>query len=47
MKTVVLDGRPLNPGDLSWDWLGEIGEYKVFDSTTPEELEELMKGIMS
>ena len=27
MKTVVLDGYPENPGDLSWDWLGELGEY--------------------
>lgn len=40
MKTAVLDGRPLNPGDLSWDWLGEIGEYKVFNNTSPDEMEE-------
>lgn len=38
MKTVVLDGNALNPGDLSWDWLSEIGEYKVYPRTSPEEL---------
>lgn len=33
MKTVVLDGFAINPGDLSWDFLGKYGEYKVLDKT--------------
>ena len=26
MKIVMLDGHTINPGDLSWDALSEIGE---------------------
>jgi len=37
MKIVVLDGYTLNPGDLSWKWLSDFGEYKVYQRT-PEEL---------
>ncbi|MDD3663317.1 MAG: D-2-hydroxyacid dehydrogenase [Candidatus Pacebacteria bacterium] len=33
MNIVVLDGGTLNPGDLSWDSLGNFGNYKVYDST--------------
>ena len=36
-KIVVLDGHTLNPGDLNWDTLGEIGELTVHDRTSPEE----------
>ncbi len=39
MKIVVLDGYTLNPGDLSWEELGELGELTVYDRTTREELE--------
>ncbi len=35
MKSVVLDGFAVNPGDLSWDFLSEFGEYKVYDETEP------------
>lgn len=38
MKIVVLDGFTANPGDLSWDELGEIGKLEVYDRTAPEEL---------
>ncbi|MDG1805337.1 D-2-hydroxyacid dehydrogenase [Flavicella sp.] len=31
MKIVVLDGYTLNPGDLSWDALKELGEVVVYD----------------
>lgn len=31
MKIVVLDGYTLNPGDLSWDGFGEIGDIVVHD----------------
>ena len=37
MKIVVLDGYALNPGDLSWDFLKQFGDYTVYDRT-PEEL---------
>jgi glycerate dehydrogenase len=33
MKIVVLDGYTLNPGDLSWEALGKIGESTVYDRT--------------
>ena len=33
MKTVVLDGYTLNPGDLSWDGLKKIGDLIVYDRT--------------
>lgn len=38
MKIVVLDGYTENPGDLSWDSLGELGELKVYDRTPPGEI---------
>lgn len=36
MKIVVLDGKAVNPGDLSWNFLQEFGEVTVYDRT-PEE----------
>lgn len=33
MKIVVLDGYTLNPGDLSWDGLKELGDLTVHDRT--------------
>lgn len=38
MKIVNLDGYTTNPGDLSWDWLGKYGDYKVYDRTNPEDV---------
>lgn len=38
MKIIVLDGYALNPGDLSWDELGALGELKVYDRTSPEDV---------
>jgi glycerate dehydrogenase len=35
MKIVVLDGYALNPGDLSWDGLQELGTVEVFERTPP------------
>lgn len=32
-KIVVLDGYTLNPGDISWDGLGELGDITVYDRT--------------
>ena len=34
MKIVVLDGYTLNPGDLSWDRLKELGELDIYDRTS-------------
>ena len=36
MKIVILDGHAINPGDLSWDGLRELGSLEVFDRT-PED----------
>lgn len=38
MKIVVLDGYTENPGDLSWDTLGELGELTVYEHTPPQEV---------
>jgi glycerate dehydrogenase len=38
MNIVILDGVPLNPGDLDWQPLHELGELTVYDHTTPEQL---------
>lgn len=38
MKIVVLDGYGLNPGDLSWDAVSQLGELTVYDRTSSEEI---------
>src|SRR5664279_980484 len=38
MKIVVLDGYCLNPGDLSWDALRQLGEVAVYDRTPAAEV---------
>ena len=37
MKIVVLDGYTENPGDLSWEALGKLGELTVYDRTPYED----------
>ena len=37
MKIVILDGRALNPGDLSWDFLKQFGEVIYYDRTDSEQ----------
>lgn len=37
MKIVVVDGYTLNPGDLSWEPLKELGEVTIYDRTAPNE----------
>lgn len=44
MKSIVLDGFSANPGDLSWEWLGKYGEYKVYDYSPRELIAERSKG---
>lgn len=38
MKIVVLDGNTLNPGDISWDGLEQLGDLKVYDRTPEKEV---------
>lgn len=38
MRIVVLDGYALNPGDLSWNEMGKLGELTVHERTSPNEL---------
>lgn len=38
MKIVVLDGFTLNPGDLSWSGLEELGSLTVYDRTPIDEI---------
>lgn len=38
MKLVVTDGFTLNPGDLSWDALQQLGELVIYERTTPEQV---------
>lgn len=44
MKITVLDGFAENPGDLSWEWLAEYGEYTVYDRTPAELIAERCEG---
>ena len=38
MKIVVLDGYAMNPGDLSWEGLKQLGECQVYDRTKPADI---------
>ena len=38
MNIVVLDGYVLNPGDISWSPLEQLGDLKVYDRTMPEDV---------
>jgi len=40
MKIVVLDGYTLNPGDLSWSDMEELGNLKLYERSGPEEVVE-------
>jgi glycerate dehydrogenase len=40
MNIVVLDGHTLNPGDLAWDALKQIGPSAIYDRTPPEQVME-------
>ncbi|MBR4905056.1 MAG: D-2-hydroxyacid dehydrogenase [Selenomonadaceae bacterium] len=45
MKIVVLDGYTLNPGDLSWAALEDLGECKIYDRTSYTDEEEIISRI--
>ena len=38
MKIVILDGFTLNPGDLSWQPLHDLGECKIYERTDAQEV---------
>lgn len=38
-RIVVIDGYAMNPGDLPWDGLAELGELTVYDRSAPEQVE--------
>jgi len=38
MNIVVLEGYPLNPGDLSWDELKKLGNIKIYNKTKNEDV---------
>jgi glycerate dehydrogenase len=37
-KLTILDGHAVNPGDLPWNFLNGIVDYKVYERTSPEEV---------
>ncbi len=37
MKIVVLDGYTMNPGDLSWDSINELGDCEIYERTKRED----------
>ena len=43
MNIVVLDGFTMNPGDLLWDELAELGSLKVYDRTSAGQVLERAK----
>lgn len=44
MKIIILDGYPLNPGDLSWEYLEKYGDITVHERTAPAEIAERAAG---
>lgn len=43
MKIVVLDGYTLNPGDLSWEGIKQLGDCTIYDRTPAEKTVERSK----
>jgi hypothetical protein len=44
MRIVALDGYTLNPGDLSWDPISELGEFVTHDRTPADQIVERTRG---
>ena len=44
MRIVVLDGHTLNPGDNPWDPVARLGDFRVFDRTSREQIVERAGG---
>lgn len=45
MKIVILDGYTENPGDLSWDELGRLGDLTVYNRTPVNDESEIIRRI--
>ena len=45
MKITVLDGYTLNPGDLGWEALEQLGECTVYDRTPVDDDKEIIRRI--
>lgn len=45
MKIVILDGYCVNPGDLDWSALQELGELTVYDRTPLEDDAEILRRV--
>ncbi|MDN6129884.1 MAG: D-2-hydroxyacid dehydrogenase [Tetragenococcus halophilus] len=45
MKIVILDGYSLNPGDIDWEPLKEIGECEIYDRTSFTDKKEILQRI--
>ena len=43
MKIVTLDGYTLNPGDISWAGFETLGDFIVYDRTSPDKIIERSK----
>ncbi len=44
LRIVVLDGHPMNPGDLSWSELEALGALELHPRTSPAQLQERAAG---
>lgn len=44
MKIVVLDGYTINPGDINWDGLKQLGDVTVYDRTPTDKIIERAAG---
>ena len=43
MNIVILDAYSVNPGDIDWEPIGQLGNLTVYDHTAPEEIAERLK----
>jgi len=45
MKLIVLDGYSINPGDISWKPIEDIGELMVYERSNKFEVIERTKNV--
>jgi len=43
LKIIILDGYTLNPGDISWAGFETLGDFSMYDRTSPEKIIERSK----
>ena len=43
MQIVILDAYSVNPGDIDWGPIRELGELTIYDHTTPDQIAERLK----